>query len=51
VAVAAALDETAAFPSTSPLVAPALPPLAVAGLLAALLPAWVAPPARREAAA
>lgn len=51
VAVAAALDETAAFPSTNPLVVPALPPLAVAGLLAALLPAWVAPPARREVAA
>lgn len=43
VLVAATLDPAAAFPSTSPLVVPSLPALAVAGLLVALAPAWAAP--------
>jgi energy-coupling factor transport system permease protein len=39
----AALWPGAAFPSTSPLAVPALPPLQVLGVLVALLPAWLAP--------
>jgi energy-coupling factor transport system permease protein len=38
-------------PSTLPLVAPTLPLLPIAGLLIALLPAWIAPPLPRPAAA
>jgi energy-coupling factor transport system permease protein len=38
-----ALYTEAAYPSTSPLVAPALPVLQVLGVLVAVLPAWLAP--------
>ena len=41
--VASAVSPDAMNPSTSPLVLPTLPPLAVAGLLVAALPAWLAP--------
>lgn len=47
--VMGALNAAAIFPSTYPLVAPPLPLLAVAGLLVALAPAWVAPAARMPA--
>jgi energy-coupling factor transport system permease protein len=42
--VASVTSPEAMFPSTSPLVVPALPPLPVLGLLLALLPAWLSPP-------
>jgi energy-coupling factor transport system permease protein len=42
--VAASVSPDAMNPSTSPLVVPTLPLLAVAGLLVAALPAWLAPP-------
>jgi energy-coupling factor transport system permease protein len=45
----AALWPGAAFPSTSPLAVPALPPLQVLGVLVALLPAWLAPAPRPSA--
>ena len=41
--VAASVSPDAMNPSTSPLVVPTLPLLAVAGLLVAALPAWLAP--------
>jgi energy-coupling factor transport system permease protein len=41
--VASTVSPEAMNPSTSPLVLPTLPPLAVAGLLVAALPAWLAP--------
>lgn len=43
VAVAVLGGTSALQPSTYPLVAPALPPLAVVGVLVGLLPAWLAP--------
>ena len=47
VALTGGMDGSALHPSTSPLVVPTLPVVALAGLLAALLPAWAAPaPAR-----
>jgi energy-coupling factor transport system permease protein len=47
VALTGGMDGSALHPSTSPLIVPALPVVALAGLLAALLPAWAAPaPAR-----
>ena len=46
----AALATAEAFPSTYPVVPPPLPLLAVAGLLVALGPAWLAPTARTPAA-
>lgn len=42
--VAAAQGQTALAPSTFPLEVPALPWLPAAGILAALLPAWLSPP-------
>ncbi len=60
VVVAGGLDPESVNPSTMPLVVPALPVVAVLGLLAALAPAWLAPapaagrrpgPARASAAA
>ena len=42
--VASSVSPDAMNPSTSPLVVPTLPWLAVAGLLVAALPAWLAPP-------
>jgi energy-coupling factor transport system permease protein len=42
--VASVTSPEAMFPSTSPLVWPALPLLPVVGLLVALLPAWLSPP-------
>ncbi len=42
--VASVTSPEAMFPSTSPLVWPALPLLPVVGLLVAVLPAWLSPP-------
>ena len=47
--VAGALDPAGLHPTTSPLVAPRLPLLALAGVLVGLLPAWLAPPLPRPA--
>jgi len=49
--VAGAIDPAGLNPSLVPLAWPAFAPLASAGILVALLPAWVAPPVRFEAAA
>ncbi len=42
--VSAALDPVAMMPTTDPLTVPTLPLLATAGVVLALLPAWVTPP-------
>ena len=42
------LDAAALAPSTSPLQWPRLPVIPAVVVLVALLPAWVAPPARRH---
>jgi energy-coupling factor transport system permease protein len=46
--VTAATDGAELFPSTSPLVVPALPVVPLAGVLVALLPAWLSPVAPRS---
>jgi energy-coupling factor transport system permease protein len=48
---AGAIDPAALHPSLVPLAWPVFAPVASAGILVALLPAWVAPPVRYEAAA
>jgi energy-coupling factor transport system permease protein len=49
--IAGNLDPATLNPSLVPLTWPAFAPLATAGILVALLPAWVAPPVRSEASA
>jgi len=49
--IAGSLDPASLNPSLVPLAWPAFAPLASAGVLVALLPAWVAPPARLESPA
>ena len=47
--IAGSIDPTSLNPSLVPLEWPAFAPLASAGVIVALLPAWVAPPVRLEA--